>query len=568
MSEAGARHDDCERLERLVLEADVAPLSATDEAFWEAHLASCEACRCELSVLEELRFDGSAPAAEPLDEVTRRRAINSILEAAGQGSETAATSSARKSVPGRGTRSGGSGGVSQRWRWASGGLAACLTAALVVTLWPRSVPQPTRHETPQPLGVTARVLLRSGDALLERSPLRLDDRLRSGQLLESRSGRAVLRLPQGSTLLVDNHTELTLDGLAKDRGQLHLARGELLASVTRRRARQLFEVRTPSGRITVKGTAFSLYATANYTLLRVLRGVVVAHEPGKKPREVRPGRLVVLGKAVAASLSDRLDAAGQQRTARVLWLLPPAHTARLHATLKLRTTPPGATVLVDGTAVGITPLAARLEPGRRRVTVRLVGYDTVQESLALKPDKSTDRHFELKVGREAVGRPGPVAPSGAALSTSPGLASKPRAGVTPTQTAPTAPTARELLERAQSHRVARRWSGAGAAYRELIRRYPATPEGRAALVSLGIMLLGPGRKPSGALRVFDRYLALTRQGDLAQEATYGRARALRRLGRAAAEIVTLRDFLRRWPKALQAPQAQKRLRRLLAQGVK
>lgn len=553
MSEPNTNNRDCDRLEQQQLASESLSLSEDDRAFREAHLASCESCRSEHAVLEELRFDGTVPAAAPMDELTRRRAINDIVAAAGQESYVAAK-------PARFGR------VNRRWIWASGALAACLTFALAITFWPRSQPQPTTKTSPKPVAVAGRVLLRAGDALLDRSPLRLNDRLGPGHRLESRGGRAALRLPLGSTLLVGADTELSIDSLDNNRVKLRLARGELLASVTRRRDRQVFEVRTPSGRITVKGTAFSLYATQNYTALRVLRGVVVAHEPGKAPREVRPGRLVVLGKAVAASLSPRLGAAGQRQTARVLWLLPTADTARRHATLNLRTAPPGATVLVDGTAVGITPLAARLEPGQRRITVELAGYDTVQESLPLKPDATTDRLFELK--------PSGASPRRPATRTDPGSSTPPAsAKVVPTRpangkTAPAVPTARALLERAQNHRAARRWSGASSAYRELIRRHPATPEGRAALVSLGIILLGPGRNTAGALRAFDRYLALTRRGDLAQEASYGRARALRRLGRVTAEIATLRDFLKRWPKALQAPQARKRIRQLASGRIK
>lgn len=550
MSDSNAKNRDCERIEALALAYDVADLSETDRAFWDAHLVGCEACRSELAVLEELRFDGTAPAAIPLDELSRRRALNDIVAAAGQGSVTEARPPSAR-------------GASRRWLWVSGGLAACLAVALTVLLWPVATQRPhVRSTTTSPRPVAARVLLRSGNALLDRAPLRLADPLHPGQRLESRGGRAALRLPQGSTLLVNAHTELSLDRLTKDRVQLRLARGELLASVTRRRQGQVFEVRTPSGRVTVKGTAFSLYATGNFTLLRVLRGVVVAHEDGKKPQEVRPGRLVVLGKAVAASLSDRLGAAGQRRTARVLWLLPPARTDRRPATLTLRTTPPGALVRVDGTPVGVTPLAASLEPGHRQVTVELAGYDTVQEALPLEPSGKTDRHFVLKRSQVVVQGPPPRAPQAPRALPSKGV----HDGMT--VSGRRIPSARTLLERAQRHRAARRWTGALRAYRELIRRHPATPEGRAALVSVGIILLGPGGNTAGALGSFNRYLALTRSGDLAQEASYDRARALRRLARTAAEIVALRDFLKRWPRALQAPQARKRLRQLVSRGVK
>jgi len=546
MSEPRNRRSDCERLERLVIESDLESQSDAERAFRDTHLASCAACRSELAVLRELRFDGTAPAAAPLDELTRRRAIHDIVASVGQGIAPVVR-------PARESR------MIRRWVWASGALAACFVAALAVTFWPRPARLLMPGTASRPEVVAGRVLLRSGNALLQQSPLRLNDRVRSGQRLESRDGRAALRLPLGSTLLVGADTELSVERLAKDRVQLRLARGELLASVTRRRERQVFEVRTPSGRITVKGTAFSLYATENYTALRVLRGVVLAHEPGKKPREVRPGRLVVLGMAVAASLSPRLGAAGQRRTARVLWLLPTADAVRHHATLTIRTTPPGASVLVDGTPVGITPLAARLEPGQRRVTVELAGYDTVQESLELEPDATTDRLYELK-HRVVVSRR-PARPASAEIV--PQRPTHPK-----TVPSPGGPTARALLERAQTHRTARHWSGATQAYRELIRRHPATPEASAAWVSLGIILLGPGRNTAGALRAFDRYLALTRSGDLAQEASYGRARALRRLGRTVAERLALRDFVKRWPRALQAPQARKRLRQLASSRVK
>ncbi len=543
MSREDPSFADCARLEQLLLDSERAAWAEDDRAFGEAHLSTCAACRTELALLEELRFDGTAPAAMPLDDLARRRAITQLVAASGE------------------REMGGVSAGRSRWIWAVVGLAACLVTALAVTFWPRDMQRLPGERATTPKAATALVLLRSGDALLGRDPLRLTDRPRTGQRIDSRAGGAALRLPQGSTLLLGAQTALTLDHLTPERVQVRLTRGDLLVSVTHRRRGQVFEVRTPSGSITVKGTAFSLYATGNYTALRVLRGVVRVQEPGSKARDVRPGRLVVLGKGLAASLAHRMGVAGQRRAARVLWLLPPVEDPRGHATLRLQTAPPGAAVFVDGTPVGITPLAAHLEPGLRKVTLRLAGRDTVRESISLEPAQVKERRFELKARRGA---------EGAGLSE---LVDKPSRNVAPVQktsssvhsrSAGRGPTARELLERAQTHRAARRWSGAMAAYRELIRRHPATPEGRAALVSLGIILLGPGRDAAGALRAFDRYLAITRRGDLAQEATFGRALALRRLGRRAAEMTALKDLLARWPRALQAAQARRRLHHLSA----
>jgi TolA-binding protein len=129
--------------------------------------------------------------------------------------------------------------------------------------------------------------------------------------------------------------------------------------------------------------------------------------------------------------------------------------------------------------------------------------------------------------------------------------------------APPEPSARDLLLRAQRKRAARDFGGAARIYRKLIQKFPGSAEAQASLVSLGIIQLGPLRNPTGALRLFDRYLRLSRRGALAQEATLGRARALRALGRRQEEVQTLREFLRRYPRALQAPQVKQRLGHLL-----
>jgi hypothetical protein len=128
--------------------------------------------------------------------------------------------------------------------------------------------------------------------------------------------------------------------------------------------------------------------------------------------------------------------------------------------------------------------------------------------------------------------------------------------------APTPPTARELLTQARRHRTGQKWPAAAMAYQTLIKQHPASPEARSGRVSLGLILLHHLGNPAGALRLFSGYLARTRRGALAQEAAYGRIRALRRLGRRAEELAALRDFLRRYPTGLQAPLVRQRLRQL------
>lgn len=93
---------------------------------------------------------------------------------------------------------------------------------------------------------------------------------------------------------------------------------------------------------------------------------------------------------------------------------------------------------------------------------------------------------------------------------------------------PRAPSADELLRRAQDQLGAGRATEATQAYRELVARYPASAEGRAALISLGRLALDEGRTEE-ALGDLDRYLR--GGGPLAEEARTWRIEALRRLGR-------------------------------------
>jgi hypothetical protein len=113
-------------------------------------------------------------------------------------------------------------------------------------------------------------------------------------------------------------------------------------------------------------------------------------------------------------------------------------------------------------------------------------------------------------------------------------------------------------------RVARDWRGAAESYRLLLKRFPASSAARAAQVALGLLQLDHLGNAAGALRLLEAYLRATRRGVLAQEAAYGRIRALRRLGRRNAERRALASFLRYYPGALQAPLVKQRLGALTA----
>jgi tetratricopeptide (TPR) repeat protein len=88
-----------------------------------------------------------------------------------------------------------------------------------------------------------------------------------------------------------------------------------------------------------------------------------------------------------------------------------------------------------------------------------------------------------------------------------------------------------------------------AAYRALEAAYPESEESCMAAISLGEILLRRG-EPGAAEVQFSRYLGQRPSGPLAEEALFGRARALTRLGTAGEARGAWRELARRFPKSL------------------
>ena len=122
---------------------------------------------------------------------------------------------------------------------------------------------------------------------------------------------------------------------------------------------------------------------------------------------------------------------------------------------------------------------------------------------------------------------------------------------------PIATSPAELFREANELRSRGRAGEAQKRYRELQSRFPGTTEARVSLVSLARLELGT--QPAAALRHFDAYLAQSSHRTLAEEALFGRATALGRLGRTAQEQDAWRALLARFPSSVYAKQAQARL---------
>lgn len=100
--------------------------------------------------------------------------------------------------------------------------------------------------------------------------------------------------------------------------------------------------------------------------------LVLAIAPGAHRVEVRDERGALLA-------SDQIEL--EPAEVRELALAVPRGPET--ASLRVETTPPGATVRVDGAIAGTTPLLAEVEPGRHRVRVELEGYEPAGNEVEL-----------------------------------------------------------------------------------------------------------------------------------------------------------------------------------------
>lgn len=64
--------------------------------------------------------------------------------------------------------------------------------------------------------------------------------------------------------------------------------------------------------------------------------------------------------------------------------------------------PPGATIQLDGRALGITPFTTEITPGIHRISLTLEGYESAQRDFELRPDRSTDVAFALVTRPQAL----------------------------------------------------------------------------------------------------------------------------------------------------------------------
>lgn len=522
--------------ERLDLQLD----DYLDEAADKEHLERCPDCAAEAALLRALAEDDGPGAAEPLDDLARRRFIDDVLAGADELDGKAAPARNVESPPRR------------FWTplplFAGATLGACATAALFLLIVMPSVrapvptppPSPDRGEeapTPPPPSLTPRLLLTAGVVRSGSDTLAPGDSIPLDQSLSVDDGHALVELESGRLLHLADATEITFEAEAEGEGpRVSLARGALLASVApRREGGRGLVVETSRGRVLVTGTVFSVTVADDDVLVDVLRGQVeLLRNDDMGPEPVEAGQR----RSFVAEESSPLPGERQEEMWRAL---RPADmlAGDAGARLSIRSTPSGAMVRLDGVSLGVTPLVLNLRAGHRLMTLEAAGHQTAREALDIAPGLTLSRNITLEQAEdEAQPDAGSSRPATSAESSG--------------------ASATELLQQAQTLRAQREFGAAARAYRQLLQAHPNRPEARAALVSLGLIELGQLGRPNAALQLFQRYLA-GGGGPLAPEAQYGVARALRALGRASEERRALEQLLERYPGALQTRAARRRL---------
>lgn len=521
----------CDRIAELTLaEAEGKMLTASDMTLRQRHLGACSACRREADVLGLLRMPETGAPHFTVSAAERAETIDRVLAAldapALEDAPLAPVEPERATSDDFGARR-----VRRRAAWAAG-LAA---AAAVLVLAVRIARSPS---VPEGLAPVARVALASGPELTAGMALV------EGQEIAATTGDVSLVMGPDIVLLLDAGSRARLARVRRDAAEIALGAGTVHASVTPNTPGPRLAISTRDGRVEVTGTLFSVEAKDGGSELRVLRGSVKVSAPGHRTSRVAALQAQRLGADATRPMSVK-EQEGELAAMRRIGLLETSEPS----VLQVRSQPMGARVLLDGEAIGTTPLSAEVKTGHRHLVVASAERNA-EEWIDLHAGSMAIREFDLTMRPAAVAEPD-AAP----------LAEVPKRELKHSRTIPRLP-AEELLRRAQALRSRQDWPACAAAYRELLSQYPASPVTEASWVSFGEVLGDHLGDAKGALKACDAYLDRSPGGVVAGEAMACRIRALRALGRRADESAAIEEFLSRFPGAVQAAGLRRRLNEL------
>lgn len=431
------------------------------------------------------------------------------------------------------------GGPGSRRKWlAFAGIGLAASVALVAFAWK------TRARAVASRSAEVRIAFAAGDVQVNQAPARAGRKLERGDGVKLGSGGACVLFEPGVTVCAQGDTEFVVERTELERRRLRLLSGTVVARLAPQPKGATFGIETSAGAFVAKGTSFAVELDGGAAELRVHEGTVSAEPRSGASEAVRARAATSLGRGPIALRP--LSSVAAARDARLLQL---AGFWSEQASCELDiSASPGGQIALDGTELGQSPLTALVTHGSHRLALSLSGFGPVAERLTLAHGERVSRSYELT----------PLGVADAAAET---VAESDRVGAANDVSAPARSTpplsANELLARARELRAKGRYAEAAATYRKLLALHPRSDQARAAVVSLGELQLSQLGKPEAALSSFDTYLKSG--GALAQEARYGRIRALRKLGRLGDERSAIEAFLRDYPRSVQAAALRSRL---------
>jgi ferric-dicitrate binding protein FerR (iron transport regulator) len=391
-----------------------------------------------------------------------------------------------------------------------------------------SLPQPAvASRRPDSFG--GQVALAAGVILINQRAASAGQRLTVGDMLTVSKGEACISLPPGVTVCLDETTDLTVETLDGGTRRVRLHRGHAVAKLEPQPAGSTFGFETEAGSVIAKGTVFSLRSDGAAVALRVHEGTVLKQQRGETSAYKAPVSALFNG-SDAADVADRM--APDSRLAELASYFTDGATGFLAVTAA-----EDSQVLLGDMQLGTAPISAMVQPGDYRLEVSRQGHAPIVERLNVESGSRVARNYEATAAPPL---------SKASQATKNSRAADPSA------------TAAGLLEKARSLRAEGRYRDAGSTLQRLLREHAGSAEARVALVSLGELQLSQLGDAQGALRTFDAYLR--GGGRLRQEASYGRIRALRQLGRAVEAREASESFVLAYPNSAQASKLRSELR--------
>ncbi len=329
--------------------------------------------------------------------------------------------------------------------------------------------------------------------------------LAEGQHLFADSEQTLVVADETLSIGIDSKSGLVLDSLRSNNVELGLEKGRIAVHLEPERRIKL-AVSTRVARVVVTGTLFSVEATSNDISVRVVRGSVRVESPlwPNDPVEVRAGS--------SLRVKTRIQSPLEPRSRKAILSL-------------LRMSPPEPKKI------------ARAGDVTDRVDVEEVALDTeLREASTGSDDKS------------------PNVPSA--------RDSRQRRRISSKETREENLSLNELIRSARRCRASRNWSCSVSAYENVIRNYPRSAEAATVLLPLAQIELENLGRPARALRYYQAYRRKRPSGPLGQEALYGTCRAFSALGQTKNEAEALGEFLRLYPRSVNASNARARLNQL------